>query len=122
MQREDLLLDLNEDLPIEERSLFSSETMKALKVTAIAVSVLATIGHIIFSHYYLHAARTLTDTIFVMVTTDLMAIPAISFILSLLVSLLPMKKRRFSKKLLPVWCWSTITLTVLFSIIVLLTQ
>ena len=97
--------------------------MKWLAIGAIAISIFWTICNTIYSHYYIGAenARYLSETLMLMAIANLVVIPMASFVLSLLISLLPIKGRSYKRKLIPVWLWTTIVLSNILFIAVLIT-
>jgi hypothetical protein len=123
MSTADLLNDLNEEPPLKDRPLYSRNSMKWLVVSAIVVSIFWVICNSLYSHYYLGAgnARYFSETLMVMMIANLVVIPVLSFILALLISLLPIRGRNYKRKLVPVWLWTTIVLSNGLFIAVLIT-
>lgn len=124
MSSEDLLNDLINELPIEDRPLYSRNGMRMLVIGAVAISIIWTIINTVFSHYYLRAEyyRDFSETFMIMAIANLVVLPLISLILALPVSLLPIKQRIYKRKLLPVWLWITIVLSSSMFILMLLTH
>lgn len=109
----DLLNDLNEKEPLKNMPLYPHNGMRWLATGATAISIFWTICNTIYSHYYLGAenARYLSETLMLMAIANLVVIPIVAFILSSLISLLPIKGRSYKRKLHPVWLWTTIVLS-----------
>src|SRR5690606_34608559 len=77
-----------------------------MKLFIMVTCILVLTGAMADTAYHYDALRRLGDISAILILFNFFLIPAVAFMLSMIISLLPIKGRCYTRKLLPTWLWT----------------